>query len=91
MENLTKKIEDLKISDSKNSPNEPSKNNIKEKNNPIISSIKVNPEILNKGKILIIFSGSGLLWYKTKKSIESDIKFDFLFQKSKFIFFNKKF
>jgi hypothetical protein len=56
MEDLTKKIEDLKIFESENSPNKPLKNNIKEKNNPSISSIKVNPEILNKGKILIIFS-----------------------------------
>jgi hypothetical protein len=79
MEDLAKKIDDLKVSDSEKSTNDPSKNNIKEENNPTISSI-INPEI-KKDKIFLIFSGSDLLWYKTKKSIESDIKFDFLFQK----------
>ena len=90
MEDLAKKIDDLKVSDSEKAPNEPSKNKNKEENNPAISPIIVNPDI-NKDKIYIIFSGSDLLWYKTKKSIESDIKFDFLFQKSKYIYFNKKF
>ena len=42
-------------------------------------------------KIYIIFSGSGLLWCKTKKLVESDIKPDFIFQKNKFIYYNKKF
>ena len=91
MEDLTKKIEDLKVSDSEKTSNEPPKNNTKEENDPTISSPIINPEILNNDKIYIIFSGSDLLWYKTKKSIESDIKFDFLFQKSKYIYFNKKF
>ena len=91
MEELTKKIDDLKVSDSEKSANEPPKNSNKEENNPATSSIIINPEILNKDKIFLIFSGSDLLWYKTKKSIESDIKFDFLFQKCKYIYFNKKF
>jgi len=91
MEDLSKKIDNLKISDAEEVPNEASKNNIKEENNPSISSTTINQEILNKDKIFIIFSGSDLLWYKTKKTIESDIKFDFLLQKCKYIYFNKKF
>ena len=90
MEELTKKIDDLKVSDSENPPKDSSNKNIKEENNPNISPVIINPHI-NKDKIYLIFSGSDLLWYKTKKVIESDIKYDFLFQKSKYIYFNKKF
>ena len=85
MEDISKKLQNLNISDSENNINKESKNNTNEE-------IK-NLYILKKrqDKILIIFSGSSLLWCKTQKSIESDIKPDFIFQKEKFIYFNKKF
>lgn len=83
MEDLTKKLDELKVSEPEKSLN--SKNNKKEdiKN---VSTININND-----KIFVIFAGSGLLWYKTKKKIESDIQQDFIFQKEKFIYFNKKF
>jgi hypothetical protein len=85
MEDLTKKFDDLKVSESAKSSNKESESNIKEDSKNIF---KID---LNQDKILIIFAGSDLLWYKTKKSIESDIKPDFIFQKEKFIYYNKKF
>ena len=84
MEGLTNKLEDLNISDSEISSNEP-KYHIKECINNLSTKNK------RQDKIVIVFSGSDLLWYKSKKSIESDIKPDFIFQKSKSIYFNKKF
>ena len=90
MEDLTNKIENLKVSDSEKYQNEVPKEIPKEDNKPNVY-IKNKQEILNKDKIYIIFSGSNLLWCKTKKSIESDIKPDFIFQKCKFIYYNKKF
>ena len=81
MEDLTNKLDDLKISEPEKTSNKESENNIKDDTN----------NDSNKNKILIIFAGSDLLWYKSKKSFESDIKPDFIFQKDKFIYYNKKF
>ena len=54
MEDLTNKIENLKVSDSEKYPNEVPKEIPKEDNKPNVY-IKNKQEILNKDKIYIIF------------------------------------